>query len=661
MPDISEIRAGGAYVEIGTRDSDLVAGLNRAATKLRQFGSAIRGIGLQIGAAGGAIFAPLLASAKIFADQGSKLELLHQKTGASVESLSTLGDAAQKSGVDLETLGGALTKMGKTLTNAAQGGKEGAAALELVGLSIADLSSLTPDERFKKIAEGLSKIQDPSIRAGAAMKIFGKSGAELLPLLVRGSVGIEAMQKKARELGLQWSGEDAKAAKEFGDALKDLEEVGLRLADTIGSAVAPVLKVVAQYLTSAAVAAHKWVDDHREVFQTAAIVGGALLVAGAAIVALGTAFTIAGIALGTFASVMGIVVTAIGAILSPAGLALGTIVGLGYALFKFTKYGQQAAQYFSEIWKSISSDAITAFGAIKNALSAGDWALAAQILWTTLQLEWAKGIGELKLAWNSIKAPILSVWNAVVYGILEAWEIGKAGIEDGWAHTLGFLTRTFSTFKAFFRTGWEDITNFAAGQLLKLEGLSADDLKSAQKLLEQQHQQNLRDIAGDEKKEKSDANKTETDTVKNNLAQRDSTLAALVGAEASEKAAIIAGNSAEAEKIEAKINELKRQFAALVGRAKGEASLSPRLGPSPDAPDTPDKPSLENVAKAAQGKVIGIFQAQSNLLAHEVFGGGQNDSAAIKDTAKNTRVMVGVLNKILEKNASLRFQGIPTV
>ncbi|MCX7704278.1 MAG: hypothetical protein N2234_09330, partial [Planctomycetota bacterium] len=47
-------------------------------------------------------------------------------------------------------------------------------ALAMLGLSVRQLASLSPDQQFVVIAEALSKIPDPTRRAAVAMEVFGK-------------------------------------------------------------------------------------------------------------------------------------------------------------------------------------------------------------------------------------------------------------------------------------------------------------------------------------------------------------------------------------------------------------------------------------------------------------------------------------------------------
>ena len=59
MGNTSGIKAGRAYVALGTDDSKMVAGLKRAQQRLRAFGAGLKSVGMGLGMAGAAVLAPL--------------------------------------------------------------------------------------------------------------------------------------------------------------------------------------------------------------------------------------------------------------------------------------------------------------------------------------------------------------------------------------------------------------------------------------------------------------------------------------------------------------------------------------------------------------------------------------------------------------------------
>jgi len=198
VPSSSNIRAGAAYIGLYAKDNRLVKGLNAAAAKLKAFGAGITSIGTRLAGLGVGLVTPFLGAAKLFADMGSDLVDMSQRTGVSVEALSELGFAAEQSGSDVETLEGSLKKMQKFLVTAAEGSQEANTALGQFGLSMADLGRLAPEDQFSLIADRLSQIENPALRTAAAMQIFGKSGTKLLPLMQGGAKGIDELRQQAR-------------------------------------------------------------------------------------------------------------------------------------------------------------------------------------------------------------------------------------------------------------------------------------------------------------------------------------------------------------------------------------------------------------------------------------------------------------------------------
>lgn len=132
------IRAGAAYVELYTKDSRLVKGLQAAEKKLQAFGVGITSIGTKLAGLGAGVVTPLLGAAKVFADMGSDLADMSQRAGVSVEALSELGFAAEQSGADIETLEGGLRKMQKQVVEAASGSESAREALGKLGLTVDD-------------------------------------------------------------------------------------------------------------------------------------------------------------------------------------------------------------------------------------------------------------------------------------------------------------------------------------------------------------------------------------------------------------------------------------------------------------------------------------------------------------------------------------------
>jgi len=462
MPQAGAIRAGRAFVELFADDSKLVRGLKRAQAKLKAFGEGVRNLGLKLAGLGSAIVAPLIASTKVFAKMGDDLAKMSARTGFSVETLSELGFAAELSGTSIEVLENGIRKMQRTIVDAATGMQSAQDALALLGLTVADLDKLSPEEQFKLIADRLAAIEDPTIKAAAAMQLFGRSGTQLLPMLAGGAAGIEELQEQARKLGLTISTEDAKATERFTDTLSIMWRVLKQNVFVVGSALVPALTRAAKWLTKIATIAADWIKRNKELIVTIFKVAVAVVAAGAALVVLGVAITGVAKAMGVLAAVItgvGVALKLLGAVLaflvSPIGLVITAVVGLGVVILHVTGAGAKALGWLGEKFNILKDDAISSYQGIADALAAGDIALAAKILWLTLKMEWTRGINFLEKAWLNFRNFFIQIGVDAWHGLLAAVEVVWHALEVGWIETTAFLSKTWTQFTSWVQQAWQ--------------------------------------------------------------------------------------------------------------------------------------------------------------------------------------------------------------
>lgn len=114
-------------------------------------------------------------------DSGAQLQKLHNQTGMNIEGLATLGAAFRMADVDSSLLTVGVSRMQNALFKAGNGNKQAAAAFGVLRIPIEQLRQARPDQQFNAIGRAIARIEDPTVRAGAAMAIFGRSGAQLLP------------------------------------------------------------------------------------------------------------------------------------------------------------------------------------------------------------------------------------------------------------------------------------------------------------------------------------------------------------------------------------------------------------------------------------------------------------------------------------------------
>jgi hypothetical protein len=204
--------------------------------------SAFSGLTSTLGAlAGAAGVAALTRFVQQGIDAADALDDVAQKSGIAVESLSALGYAAKIEGINVEAFGGSITKLNVNLQAAAQGSKEMQLAFAAVGISASEINNIRPDEAFRRIAEAFANLSDGSEKSALAVRLFGKSGADLIPLLNGGAAGLSRAAEEARRFGLIVSSETAAAAGQFNDNLARLKLSAEGLGVVIGTAVLPSL------------------------------------------------------------------------------------------------------------------------------------------------------------------------------------------------------------------------------------------------------------------------------------------------------------------------------------------------------------------------------------------------------------------------------------
>lgn len=168
-------------------------------------------------------------------DAADATNILAGKLGITTESLSKLQYAAKLADVEQSSLESGLKKLSRTLVDAADPASAAAKAFSAIGLSAAEIIKLPADVQLQKIADALGQVENASERSALAQEIFGRSGADLLPLLNEGSAAIAAYGDELARLGGVIDSDFAQKAAQFNDNLDRMKTavqgVGFALAE----------------------------------------------------------------------------------------------------------------------------------------------------------------------------------------------------------------------------------------------------------------------------------------------------------------------------------------------------------------------------------------------------------------------------------------------
>lgn len=117
---------------------------------------------------------------------GSKIADTAERLNVTTAEVQKLTYAAKLSGLELDDVAAAFDRLAKAKNKALEPGKSGESmrdAFSGLGIAIADLQALSPDELFQKISEHIAATGANSTTAANAMEVFGRSGAKLIPML----------------------------------------------------------------------------------------------------------------------------------------------------------------------------------------------------------------------------------------------------------------------------------------------------------------------------------------------------------------------------------------------------------------------------------------------------------------------------------------------
>lgn len=444
-----EVPAGKASVIIEANRSRLAAGLAAAQKQLTTFAASTAKIGAGMGAGAIGVLAPVAAAVRSFADAGGAIDDISQRTGASAEAISGLGYAAKMSGSSIEDIEKGIRKM-------QQGIAGGSKVLEELGLDPATLSAMSPDQQFAAIADKIAAISDPAERVTAAMEIFGKSGANLLPLLSTGSKGIDALRAEARNLGAEMSGEDAAAAAVLGDSIDMLGTSFSGLVNTVGATVAPMFTAVLGLMTAGVVQVRNFIAANKGLV-TAVVIGavalgvlGAGFVTAAALayglsVAIGVVTSVSAAA-GTVMGVLGTILTG-GVGVAIAAVVVGLIGLAGY--FAYTSgAGGKAMDWLGSKFQMLQDIVGPVFQGIQDAMKAGDFQLAAEILWLGIQVAWMKGTADIRAAWDQWLNGMLGAVDNFIVQFRQKWNNTSGWLADRMLEAYGVFDETFDAEQA---------------------------------------------------------------------------------------------------------------------------------------------------------------------------------------------------------------------
>lgn len=317
---------GALRIVLGADTAALDRGLEDSRAKLGQFAGDIAATGAIIGAAIATAYSAVALGVSNTLKSMDEINKSSQKMGVPVEHLSALRLAADLSDVSMEALSKGVGKLSKSMVEAAGDPMSSAAnAFRALGVSVRDSNGqLRPTiDVTQDIATKFEGMKDGAGKTAASMAVFGKAGADLIPLLNAGGAGLQQMMDRAKALGVTFDKDTAAAAEKFRDTLTMLGAAKDGLIVKLTAYLLPALQAFADRMLASASNVDKQ-NQKLSVLKSAfdLLARGVLLVSDnfKLLIQIGTVFVAAQIA--AAAINMGIAFLALGRAIYQTGLVL---------------------------------------------------------------------------------------------------------------------------------------------------------------------------------------------------------------------------------------------------------------------------------------------------------------------------------------------------
>jgi len=661
---------GRAIIEILLDSNKLNKQLKAVEDNFKRVGANIVKAGAGFTAFGAALVAPLIAATKSFVDFGDTVDKIAARTGASAEFISALGFAAEQSGADIQTLEKAIVGQQRTLNDMNQGLKTAIDSYEALGLSAKDFEGLSTEQSFTKIAQALSEVKDPSLRAATALEIFGKAGQKLIPLLNGGEAAIKAYSAEASKAGLVISPEDAKQAAILADALNKAKRSFKGLQFKIGASLANQFTLIIDKITEYIVKGQKFIENNKGLVKSALQLGAGLVGIGAVLTALGLSTITVGLAIGSLTAIVSAVAGAF-SLATTAAVAFwtsfaapltGTIILVGVLVNQIV----DLKTVFKQLGDTVSSDFARAIGVAKDnfdlfkrAVAAGDLKLAFQILATSAELFFRQSFSSISNLWDGLVGDFLLGINYITTGwkkfILNVDAL-FIGLEIAGSSAVDTLVNTFSEAASTLNVIFVGITSEIRMLWLGIKALfkaglkvGKGDIRGAREIFQEleKEKENIRKNAEEaidaELKLNFEGDSLKTKNLKNLLGANDSAYEDVLKESAEQEIKIISDlndkTKAQDTKIENLINELKD-----LGLAVGVAEKKLKTGATDALEKSGDNKSTVNAIKSIAPQFGSLVETGSSA-ALRLFSSNQNPMVKEQQKTNNT------LDKIAENTS----------
>lgn len=194
--------AQNAKAKISTLGSEL-----KASAKANPIAGAMAGMA-SVGAVVGGI--------KSIIDHGGRVTDLADRFSVTTDTVQMLDFAATQTGTSVETALGGIRKASIAATDALAGNDDKLGAFERLGITAAQLRTLSPEQLFMQLAANLRDMPMTAQTFADINDTLGRAGQEMLPMF---QAGLQGLMDEARALGVVMDAETIAKLDEMGDSM----------------------------------------------------------------------------------------------------------------------------------------------------------------------------------------------------------------------------------------------------------------------------------------------------------------------------------------------------------------------------------------------------------------------------------------------------------
>ena len=234
---------GSIVIDLLLRSGAFESDAKKAEKRLQQLNKEAKQLGAVMGAAiaGGAAIAT--ASIKSAIDSMDELSKAAMRANMPTEEFSQLAYAGDLADVSVQDLTSSMGRLAKAQSDALKDSSAQGRIFDALGISIknADDQLRSTTDVFADFADRFQEMKGSPEIVAAGMNIFGRSFANLIPLMANGSQGLKDAADEADRLGITLSTQAGVEAEAFNDNLTRLQSAVTGLWRAVAADLLPDL------------------------------------------------------------------------------------------------------------------------------------------------------------------------------------------------------------------------------------------------------------------------------------------------------------------------------------------------------------------------------------------------------------------------------------